>query len=114
MCARKAIPVLTGSAPGAALLTTKVKVQPDNKRMSRQELHRRDVEDMQKMRERKRQIGLLRSIKEHPVLSGISLGVMTFANGIGTACSAANPLLKIAGIVILVGAIVYGLSHFWS
>jgi hypothetical protein len=100
--------------PGCGAAYNKVKVQPDNKRMSCEELHRRDVEDLQKMRERKRQIGLLRSIKEHPVLSGISLGVMTFANGIGTACSAANPLLKIAGIVILVGSIVYGLSQFWS
>jgi len=51
---------------------------------------------------------------EHPALTGIGVGILPFLRGAGSACVAANPLVQIAGIVIVPGSIVYDLSQFRS
>lgn len=49
----------------------------------------------------------------HPALTGIGIGFATFLNGIGTARAAANPVVLVVGLAIVVGSIIYGLSYFW-
>jgi hypothetical protein len=100
--------------PGCGKAYSKVDTQADNKPVSRSELRRKNREYLHRKRAAEKQSMLPAEAVEHPALTGIGIGILTFLKGVGSACVAANPLTQILGIVIVLGSIVYGLSQFWS
>ena len=100
--------------PGCGKAYSKVDMQADNEVLSRSELRQKNLEYLHKKRVAEKQSMLSAETVEHPALTGIGVGILAFLKGAGSACAAANPLVQIAGIVILLGSIVYGLSQFFS
>ena len=100
--------------PGCGKAYSKVDKQVDDELLSRSELRQKNHQYLSKKSAAEKQSGLSTEAIEHPALTGIGLGILTFLKGVGSACVAANPLTQILGIVIVLGSIVYGLSQFWS
>lgn len=100
--------------PGCGKAYRKVDKQGDEELLSRSELRRKNHEYLNKKSAAEKQSGLSSDAIEHPALTGIGVGILTFLKGVGSACVAANPLTQILGIVIVLGSIAYGLSQFWS
>jgi hypothetical protein len=94
--------------PGCGKAYSKVNAQKDEHHLSQAELRRKNTEYLQS------KPALSGEEATHPAVTGIGIGIATFLHGIGTACAAANPVVQIAGIAIVLGSLIYGLSSFWS
>jgi len=100
--------------PGCGKAYRKVDTRADAEPVPRFELRRKNHEYLHRKRAAGKQSMLPAEAVEQPALTGIGVGILAFLKGAGSACVAASPLLQIAGIVIVLGSIIYGLSRFWS